>query len=280
MTIGIGVLASEDKKPDHIVLVSDTMGSYEDAYSTSELHKGYHFQDVDLYAVAAGSIDRASEFMAALHEGFKVLPADRTYGDVVRMAIHCFHGYKLSRFSMEIGPRLMFTYDQWFQMMDPEFRTSVLQEWTGFDIGFDLIVGSFARNIGSHGQALLLHVSGQEGKVEPVNFPGVCAIGTGAENARFWMSYRKHKLSVSVKRAAYHAYEAKLMAEKSAHVNERVEMLIARVGTHFSLRQDQPSLAGCPVSLPELGELYKKYGAQDTTDLDPLDQARKPIYGT
>jgi hypothetical protein len=242
MTIGIGVLGAENRKPDHVVLVSDTMGSYEDAYSTSELHKGYHFPDVDLYAVAAGSIDRASEFMAALHEGFKRLSADRTYGDAVRMAIQCFHGYKLSRFSMEIGPRLMFTYDQWFQVMDPKFRTHILQEWTGFDVGFDLIIGTFALNIGSHGQAFLLGVYGQEGKVEPANFPGVCAIGTGAENATFWLSYRKHKLGCSVRRAAYHAYEAKVMAEKSAHVNERVEMLIAKAGKHFSLRQDQQSV--------------------------------------
>lgn len=228
--------------------------------------------------MAAESIDRAAEFMGMLYADFKKLPEDRSYGDIQHGVVECFHRYKLSRFAMECGPRLMVTADQLVQVMDPNVRAEVLKEWKEFDVGFDLIIGAFARNLGWHGQASLLHISGQDGKVEPVSFPGVSAIGSGAENAQFWMSYRKHKLGYSVRRAAYHAYEAKLMAEKSAHVNERVEMQIARAGRGFSLRQDQQSLPDCPVSLPELEEMYKKYGPQSTRDLDPPDQAAKPIY--
>ena len=273
MTIGIGVLASDKAKPDHIILVSDTMGSYESAYSTSELHKGWHYPDVDLYAVGAGSIDQAATFIDTLHRGMKQLPEDRSFGDIIRMAVACIHGYKLDRFSMDLGPNLMFTHDQWFQVMDPAFRAQILQAWVDFDLGFNLIVGSFAKNTGSHGQAFLFCISGF-GKIELMNFPGVCAIGSGAENASFWLSYRQHKLGYSVKRAAYHAYEAKLMAEKSPNVNECIEMLIARVGAHYSLRQDQPTVDGCPVSLEEMAEMYSKYGPQDTK---PLGESTGPI---
>jgi hypothetical protein len=112
-----------------------------------------------------------------------------------------------------------------------------------------------------------LYVS-PHGQVVPVNFPGIAAIGTGANNAMFWMSYRKHKLGVSVKRAAYHAYEAKLMAEKSAHVNERVEIIIANVEKNWNFSHDRPPVDNdYPVSLKELEAMYLKYGPQNTADM-------------
>ena len=95
----------------------------------------------------------------------------------------------------------------------------------------------------------------------------------------FWMSYRKHKLGVSVKRAAYHAYEAKLMAEKSAHVNERVEIIIANVDKSWNFSHDRlPAGDDCPVSLKELEKMYVRYGPQSTADLDPPNQGAKRTY--
>jgi 20S proteasome alpha/beta subunit len=277
MTIGIGVLGSEKKKPDHIVLISDTMGSYEDTFSTSELHKGFVLSRCGLYAVAADSVDRAAEVIATIDEMASRLPKDRSYGEVLKSVVDSVHGYKADRFGSECGGNFIFNRDEWFQVMDPDFRAHILETWVNFDIGFELIIGGFSRKGDYYGQAFLLYVSPQ-GKVIPINFPGIAAIGTGADNAMFWMNYRKHKLSCSVKRAAYHAYEAKLMAEKSAHVNERVEIIIANVEKRWEVRQDRIPQDDCPVSLKELQEMYVKYGPQNTADLDPPDQGAKKTY--
>ena len=278
MTIGIGVLGSEKKKPDHIILISDTMGSYEDTFSTSELHKGFVMSDCGLYAVAADSIDRAAEIIATINEMVCRLPKDRSYGEVIKTVIDAVHGYKADRFGAECGSNFIFKRDEWFKVMDPAFRSHILETWANFDLGFELIIGGFSQKGDYCGQAFLLYVS-PHGKVIPINFPGTAAIGTGADNAMFWMSYRKHKLGVSVKRAAYHAYEAKLMAEKSAHVNERVEIIIANVDKSWNFSHDRlPAGDDCPVSLKELEKMYVRYGPQSTADLDPPNQGAKRTY--
>jgi hypothetical protein len=206
------------------------------------------------------------------------LPKDRSYGDVIKTVIDAVHGYKADRFGSECEPNFIFKRNEWFQVMDPAFRAHILQTWVNFDLGFELIIGGFSRKGDYYGQAFLLYVSPQ-GKVIPINFPGIVAIGTGANNAMFWMNYRKHKLGVSVKRAAYHAYEAKLMAEKSAHVNERVEIIIANVRKNWNFSHDRPPADNdCPVSMKELEAMYLKYGPQNTADLDPSDQGRKITY--
>ena len=48
-------------------------------------------------------------------------------------------------------------------------------------------------------------------------FPGYSTIGTGGDNAQFWLNYRRQVLVINVKRSAYHAYEAKRMASKNPH---------------------------------------------------------------
>ncbi len=65
MTIGIGVLACTEagrakrRIPDTIILMADTMGSYEDVDSHARLHKAFMFPDLEMYAVAANLVDRA-----------------------------------------------------------------------------------------------------------------------------------------------------------------------------------------------------------------------------
>lgn len=64
MTIGIGVLCSTKPRPhvprpDAIVMIADTMGSTE-TDSTDDLHKMYVGDDVHLYAVCAGRMEKCA----------------------------------------------------------------------------------------------------------------------------------------------------------------------------------------------------------------------------
>jgi hypothetical protein len=63
MTIGINVLANvgEDNKPNQLILLADTKGSFGDSYSMNRLHKLLIAPDKRLYAVGAGQMDKASE---------------------------------------------------------------------------------------------------------------------------------------------------------------------------------------------------------------------------
>ncbi len=76
-------------------------------------------------------------------------------------------------------------------------------------------------------------------------------------------------MGMSVKRAAYHGYEAKMMAEDSPHVNDHLDMLIANKDQHWMCSTHRPDLgAGSPVSLSDLNDWFQKYGIRDTSELD------------
>ncbi len=159
--------------------------------------------------------------------------------------------------------------------MDPKLREILLAELINFRTGCDMIVGAFDYR----GMALLFQLPG-DGTVKSVEYPGIAAVGTGAGNALFWLAYRKQKLSCSVRRSVYHAYEAKRMAETSPFVNERVDLVIAQKGKYFSLHHEKQSIEGCPVSLPELPRLFDEFNVRNTGGLDPEDQKNKPIWPT
>ena len=49
MTIAIGALASEtDLKPDHLILMADTKGSFGDGFSMDRLHKLFADPEIGL----------------------------------------------------------------------------------------------------------------------------------------------------------------------------------------------------------------------------------------
>jgi hypothetical protein len=275
MTIGIGVLASENVKPDSLIMISDTMGSFEDAYSTSELHKLHAIPSEEIYSVSSDLIDRAGEQINMLMNVFsRDYPSPRTYPDILRALVKTASMYKDLRFQTDALPRFRMGLDDWFKVQDPEFRKLLLIEYQNFYVGCQTLVGTFGEN----GQAYLFNLPG-DGTVHNCTFPGFAAVGSGANNAVFWLSHRKHKFSCSVKRSAYHAYEAKRMAESSPHVNERIDMVIARKGKHFLFHQDKQEIAGAAVSVPELKKMFKKFNIRDTGALDPEDQSSKRAFG-
>src|SRR5205807_2019836 len=101
-------------------------------------------------------------------------------------------------------------------LMTPD---KLLEEWHKFFLNIQLLVGTFERT----GHALLYLLSqdtDQNGRLLPkvvhlCAFPGYQTIGTGSENANFWLNYRRQVLGLSVERSAYHAFEAKKMAAKA-----------------------------------------------------------------
>ena len=273
MTIGIGALATGVKyKPDTLVLSSDTLGSYGDAYSTSELHKMYVLPKERLYIVACDEIDRASELVAMIQKNVEML-RHRNHGPIYDALHRAVYSYYNQRATYEVFPKFMLTPEQFrTERIEDALRDQIISEWMSFYFGCQLIVGTFADS----GQALLYMIDGSANRrddkspstvefVKSVNFPGFAAVGSGAGNAQFWLGYRDYTLSCSPKRAVYHAYEARLMAEKSAHVNDNVELLIATKDEHFHLTRQRPQSGEW--SLGGLSEQFKKYGPQSTLPL-------------
>jgi hypothetical protein len=273
MTIGIGALATGTKfKPDTIVLSSDTLGSYGDAYSTAKLHKMYVMPKDRLYVVACDEIERASELVPMMQQNIQKLQY-RNHGPIYDALHRAVHTYYNQRATYEVLPKFMLTPEQFrTERIEDALRDRIIAEWMSFYSGCQLIVGTFADS----GQALLYTIDGRANRqddkspptvelVRSVSIPGFAAIGSGAGNAEFWLAYRDYTLSCSPRRAVYHTYEARLMAEKSAHVNDNVELLIATKDEHFRLTKQRPQSGEW--SLGELSELFKKYGPQSTEPL-------------
>jgi hypothetical protein len=273
MTIGIGVLATGDRfKPDTVILVADTLGSYGDMYSTPGLRKMFVEADDNFFAVAADQIERASELVPMIRARLRELPR-RDHGPIYDSLHHAVRDYYNQRATYEVLPKFMLTLEDWkSKKLDPDLRNTITREWHSFYFGSQLIIGTFADS----GQALLYLVKGSSLKehesgpptvefVTSSTLPGFTAIGSGAINAEFWLGYRNHTLSCSPKRAAYHAYEAKLMAESSAYVNDVTDMLVATRGGHVHLTKQKPESGDW--SMSEFADLYKTYGPQSTEPL-------------
>ena len=256
-------------------MIADTMGSYEDAYSSSELHKLHAIESEDLYAVSADGIDRASEQISMLQSVLRLdHSGPRIYRNILQAIAKTASYYKNVRFEVDALPQFRMSLDDWFRVQDPSLRDSILSAYQDFYVGCQMLIGVFDHV----GQVFMFYLPG-DGTAQNVTFPGFGAIGSGANNAMFWLSYRKQKLSCSIRRSAYHAYEAKRMAESSPHVNERIDMVIAQKGKHFLFHHDKPEIAGAPISMPEMKNLFKRFSARDTGSLDPEGQSSKPAFG-
>jgi hypothetical protein len=239
------------------------------------------FPDAQLYAVACDRIERAAELMPMIKGNLQNL-RHRDHGPIHDALHRSVRDYYNQRATYEVLPKFLLTPEQWMaEKIDDRLREQVMEEWIRFYFGCELIVGTFSDS----GQALLYYIKGNalrenENGISTVEFvtsssiPGFLAIGSGAHNAEFWLGYRKHTLSCSPKRAAYHAYEAKLMAESSAHVNELTEMLIATKEQRCHLTPKQPESEEW--SLREYAKLYAEYGPRSTEPLGiPLGTSEK-----
>jgi hypothetical protein len=264
MTIAIGILASEsDLKPDHLVLLADTKGSFGGDSSMNRLHKVFAAPDISLYTAGAGQMDRAAELFKMLHiflTEFQGLPGYGRVFQAVHAAADC---YKRVRFKYDILPKYAHIPPSLSDTFsETDLTPSLLEEWRVFDFGCQIIVGSFD----IEGSALLFIIEGT-GQVHNSTFPGFAAIGSGQEAALFWLSYRNHNLGFPLRRAAYQAFEAKIMAEQSPFVNDQIDLVIASKKQNFIVTRFDPKPDGVPVTVAELREMFTVYGPKETDEV-------------
>lgn len=209
MTIGIGVLATEDNplnaKPSHIVMVADTLGSFGDVYSHPRLHKLFAFPETEIYAAASGNIDQASFLITLINNQIASIPAaTRNHGDIVRAMAQATFMFRLEKFNLtvlpkygvppstaaphtKIGPNYLLEAKA---LVSEGVQAEIQEEWKNFSLGCDLIVGA----LNYQGQAALFSLYDTDPIISFATFPGFWAIGSGEDNAKFWLSHRRHIL--------------------------------------------------------------------------------------
>ena len=265
MTIGIGVLCSTQPKPhsprpDAIVMIADTMGST-DTDSTDDLHKMWIDDDLKLYIVGAGNLDLCGELVVTLENEIKELPT-RSHGAISGAINKAYQMHRAQHFQWDIV---------WNKLQIPLVgnvadANQVKREWQQFHLGIHMLVATFDHT----GQAYL-YLVGKFADVDKVvhlcEFPGYSVIGTGGGNAQFWLNYRRQVLGQSIRQSAYKAYEAKRMPARAPTGNDKIEIAIVLHDKTFHLSEENPVISGCPVSIPELDAMLRKYGPRKTDDL-------------
>jgi len=274
MTIGIAVLAAEGSNPpDHVILLADTKGSFGDEFSMNQLHKLFIDPKLGLYTVAADQMDKAAELFKTIHLFMTDLIGPIGYGRLFQAVHGASDTYKRIRFKYDILPK----YAHIPPSIPDDFNEShltptLLEEWRNYYFGCQMVVSSFD----TEGKPYLFLIDGT-GEVLNLTFPGFAAIGSGREQAMFWLSYRHHNLGLNVKRATFHAFEAKLMAESSPFVNEQIDLVIANKDKCWVATRTNPKPEGIPITVAELQELFGSYGPKETDDLgkNPMPSASR-----
>lgn len=237
----------------------------------NRLHKIFKDDEIGLYAVAADRIDYAATLFSLISKMIREKFNSRSFTDV-QDAVHA---------ASDLFKRTCFRYDVLPTHVQPplsipdlftekDLTPELVEEWRKFYFRCQMIVGAIIVN----GQACMFYVVG-DGRVENVTFPGFAAIGSGAQNAMFWLSYRNQHLGNSIKHAAYHAIEAKVMAESSAFVNEKCEMLVADRNGSFELNDFKPTPENAAFTLKELRNMFSQYGPRNTDGLTKKPQKAK-----
>ena len=221
-----------------------------------------------MYAVAADQIDRAGELLSAIEKAITAVPkAERSHGEITRIVAAVCYGYKRGKFTTHEFPKLRLPPEE----MDPARVTPALdaivqERWENFSIGCDLVLAVFTANK----TPTLLQVNGVEHDINNMVFPGFAAIGAGSEHAVFWLSRRQQMFGHVPLRAAYHAYEAKTMAESSPHVNEHLDIIVATDSEQWfssTHRIDHRIPEHPQINIKNLQRLWKRYGTRDTSNL-------------
>lgn len=256
MTIGIGVIATQVSRLDHLILLSDTQGSIGISQSMHQLPKMFCAPDQSLYAVGADGMEQAGEQFEVIYNAFQT--GSNEYGQRVRQLKEAVDAYRRHRFVLDVAPRYAYKIGSLPEsFVETNLTSRLLKEWKSFYIGCQLIIGFLDK-----AKCAALYYLDGTGTAQCFTMSGSVAIGSGADNSQFWLSYRDANISMPVRRAAYCAFEAKIMAENSPHVNDRLKMLIAN-HSEYRFMSDEGLSQGPmtpPVSLAELRRLFRKYG--------------------
>ena len=227
-----------------------------------------------LYAVSADDIGKASELLAGIYQQWAPYPPQGRGYNLIRLGMQrAAYEYKLYQFVTLVLPQYPIDpKGDWKTEAEKMGLTEKLfEDWRETRTGCELIVGTWGLYDRQERFMAHLHHIAESGEVTPLSSSGFHAIGSGADNALFWLSYREQSTGMSVKRSALHVYEAKLMAEHSPHVGrDDIEMLIVTPGQWYQLTHKRRTVDGCPVSIDELEELHRKFGPSSTESLGSL----------
>ena len=210
----------------------------------------------------AGRLDIASEVFSLIREHFEDIKGPRTHGNLWRAISYAVHKHQSEHFQHDV---VLTQHAIGTQVLERE-HDQMMASWRRYDPGYQVILGTFD----DQGSAILYFVGlleGQKGRVHLIQFPGHCAIGTGAYNASFWLNYREQNFGMPLRQCALHAYEACLMASSAPTVNSKPDILIANHSEAFCFSKERPPVGESPISFAELESLAKRYGPRSTRSL-------------
>ena len=243
MTIGVGVLCSAEvgghaSRANAIVLIAGDTGTFPADYRWDDLHNIFIYPDEKVFGVCLGHMEMAEDLLLAIREAFQRLTARKhsAFAEALNQAVL---DHRVQHFKCDVLPSYRFVFGESPLGDQPE----VLDAWQRYDIGIQLIVGTFDDG----GRALMYTVARMEGicgLVHRTLFPGVATIGHGAQSANFWLSYRRQALVKSLKQSAYHAFEATQLALRDRGGRGHAELIIATNDKAFHLSKDQPAQIG------------------------------------
>jgi hypothetical protein len=105
MTIGIGVSCCEgEKRPSHIILASDSLGSFGDAFSTTADHKLMADVDYQVYAAGADDLEHSADALQKIIRAIAALK-ERTFGNLQEAVAYGTWDHRSARFKYDVLPK-------------------------------------------------------------------------------------------------------------------------------------------------------------------------------
>jgi hypothetical protein len=266
MAIAVGVLCSTEHGsrgayPDTIVLIANDSRTANDDYGVCH-QKVFVYPDEKCFGICIGRIETMGcELLPAVQKDFQDL-TDRNPRLFLERINEIVFDYRRRYFQSDILSNYRFFSGD----IPQEYHSEILELWQHHDIGAQVILGTFD-NDGAAVMYIIGEVEGLRGWVHQIAFPGFATIGHGSHSANFWLSYRRQTSRKSVRRSAYHAYEAMRLALAPEDQNDVSELILATSDEILHLNKDAPEDNRCQVSLRELEEMYAQYGPHDTREL-------------
>src|SRR5258708_22736189 len=114
----------------------------------------WEFPEEHLSSVASGNMEKAGEFLNLVQRKFHAMQ-HREHGPIQIALNQAVLEYRMERGWLEILPSFMMSRNDWYSTaIDPSLRSDILDTWQRFDVGCELIIGTFTDS----GQALLYYI--------------------------------------------------------------------------------------------------------------------------
>jgi len=211
MTVGIGLLCSDGRDANKILLAADMRASYGTVSSNDQTAKLTELPK--FYAAAlAGKISQCEDVIAELHYRMEQITEPEIAPELVRRAISdsYFKVYtEMAEQELRNGPRI--TLDQFWHdsALVPSVRQAADRILKLIEVDVSLIVAGFYRNT----PVQFVAEGGATVDVRAEITPGNAVIGSGQMAALNWLNYRKQNWSLGLAQSLLHLTEAKQFSE-------------------------------------------------------------------